>query len=200
VLQHGRTMSGSIFENITGGLPYSLDDAWKAARLAGIDREIASMPMGMHTLLLEGAPTLSGGQRQRLMIARAVIGKPQILLFDEATSALDNVSQPVVTDTLSRLQATRIEIAHRLSTNRDSDRIFVNDRNSDSAPAYAVANARVGYEWSCRAWRFSAFARLNNLFDRRYAGSVIVGDTNGRFFEPAPGRNWFVGASVEVRL
>jgi len=44
------------------------------------------------------------------------------------------------------------------------------------------------------------FVRLNNLFDRNYSGSVIVGDTNGRFFEPAPGRNWFVGASVDVRL
>jgi iron complex outermembrane receptor protein len=80
------------------------------------------------------------------------------------------------------------------------DRIFVNDRNSDSAPSYAIAHLRVGYERSFGATRVSAFARLNNVTDRDYAGSVIVGDTNGRFFEPAPGRNWFVGATVDVRL
>src|SRR5262249_21854775 len=73
VLQHGRVSTGSIFENITGGLPYTLSDAWAAARLAGIDQDIEAMPMGMHTVLIEGSSTLSGGQRQRLMIARALI-------------------------------------------------------------------------------------------------------------------------------
>jgi ATP-binding cassette subfamily C protein len=62
------------------------------------------------------------------MIARALIGKPQVLIFDEATSALDNVSQAVVTDSLNRLHATRIVIAHRLSTIRDADKIFVMER------------------------------------------------------------------------
>ena len=84
--------------------------------------------MGMHSVLMEGASTLSGGQLQRLMIARALIGKPQVLIFDEATSALDNVSQAVVTESLNRLHATRIVIAHRLSTIRDADRIFVMER------------------------------------------------------------------------
>jgi ABC-type bacteriocin/lantibiotic exporter with double-glycine peptidase domain len=84
--------------------------------------------MGMHSVLMEGASTLSGGQLQRLMIARALIGKPQVLIFDEATSALDNVSQAVVTDSLNRLHATRIVIAHRLSTIRDADKIFVMER------------------------------------------------------------------------
>jgi ATP-binding cassette subfamily C protein len=84
--------------------------------------------MGMHSVLMEGASTLSGGQLQRLMIARALIGKPQILILDEATSALDNVSQAVVTESLNRLHATRIVIAHRLSTIRDADKIFVMER------------------------------------------------------------------------
>jgi ABC-type bacteriocin/lantibiotic exporter with double-glycine peptidase domain len=85
------------------------------------------MPMGMHTLLMEGSSTLSGGQRQRLMIARALIGRPRILLFDEATSALDNRSQTVVMQSLERLNTTRIVIAHRLSTVEHTDRIFVLD-------------------------------------------------------------------------
>jgi ABC-type bacteriocin/lantibiotic exporter with double-glycine peptidase domain len=95
--------------------------------MAGIAEDIEAMPMGMHSVLMEGASTLSGGQLQRLMIARALIGKPQVLIFDEATSALDNVSQAVVTDSLNRLHATRIVIAHRLSTIRDADKIFVMD-------------------------------------------------------------------------
>jgi ATP-binding cassette subfamily C protein len=121
-------MSGSIYENITAGLPYSLDEAWDAARMAGLAADIEAMPMGMHSVLMEGASTLSGGQLQRLMIARALIGKPQILILDEATSALDNVSQAVVTESLNRLHATRIVIAHRLSTIRDADKIFVMER------------------------------------------------------------------------
>jgi ABC-type bacteriocin/lantibiotic exporter with double-glycine peptidase domain len=107
------------------GLPYTLDDAWAAARLAGLDADIEAMPMGMHTLLLEGSTTLSGGQRQRLMIARALLGRPRLLFFDEATSALDNRSQAIVTQSLERLRTTRIVVAHRLSTVERADRIFV---------------------------------------------------------------------------
>jgi iron complex outermembrane recepter protein len=80
------------------------------------------------------------------------------------------------------------------------DKLYVNDRNTDAAPAYGVMNARIGFTEVTGAATWRGFARLNNLFDRNYAGSVIVGDTNGRFFEPAPGRNWFLGASVDVRL
>jgi NHLM bacteriocin system ABC transporter ATP-binding protein len=125
VLQGGRLLSGSIFRNITGGLEYSLDDAWEAARMAGLDADIRAMPMEMHTHLSEGASTLSGGQRQRLLIARAVIAKPRVLLFDEATSALDNQTQEIVSRSLEELQATRIVIAHRLSTIRNADVILV---------------------------------------------------------------------------
>jgi ATP-binding cassette subfamily C protein len=102
-----------------------MDDAWEAARQAGFDEDIEQMPMGMHTVLSEGAGTLSGGQRQRLMIARAIVSKPRILIFDEATSALDNRTQAIVSRSLEALQATRIVIAHRLSTIINADRIFV---------------------------------------------------------------------------
>ncbi len=80
------------------------------------------------------------------------------------------------------------------------DKLYVNDRNTDAAPSYAVMNARVAFAQTVGRSTLREFVRLNNLFDRNYSGSVIVGDTNGRFFEPAPGRNWFVGASVDVRL
>lgn len=128
VLQHGSLMAGSIYQNIVGSSELSLEDAESAARLAGLEEDIAQMPMGMHTVISEGGSTFSGGQRQRLMIARAIVHKPRILYMDEATSALDNRTQKIVSDSLDRLQATRIVIAHRLSTIVNADRIFVMDQ------------------------------------------------------------------------
>lgn len=129
VLQSYRLTPGDLFTNITGGAPqFTLDDAWEAARQSGLDAEIRQMPMGMYTVVSEAEGTLSGGQRQRLMIARAIVSKPRILLFDEATSALDNSTQAKVTESLARLKATRIVVAHRLSTIMGADRIYVLDR------------------------------------------------------------------------
>jgi len=82
----------------------------------------------METYLGEGASTLSGGQRQRLMIARAVVHRPRILIFDEATSALDNETQEIVRQGLDTLNSTRIVIAHRLSTIINADMIYVIDK------------------------------------------------------------------------
>lgn len=127
VLQHDQLIAGNILSNIIGSLPLSLEDAWEAARLVGLDADINEMPMGMHTLVGEGTSTLSGGQRQRLLIACAIVNKPRILLFDEATSALDNRAQAQVSASLEQLQATRIVIAHRLSTIVNADQIFVLD-------------------------------------------------------------------------
>ena len=128
VLQNGRLMSGDLFTNITGSSNATLDDAWEAARMAGLDDDIKSMPMGMHTVVSEGGSTLSGGQRQRLLVARALINRPRLLFFDEATSALDNRTQAIVSESLDRMQATRIVVAHRLSTIANADRIYVLER------------------------------------------------------------------------
>ncbi|MDJ0574494.1 MAG: NHLP bacteriocin export ABC transporter permease/ATPase subunit [Xenococcaceae cyanobacterium MO_234.B1] len=125
VLQNGRIMSGSIWENIAGGAIVTQDEAWSALEMAGLADDIRAMPMGIHTIISEGGGNLSGGQRQRLFIARALVHKPQILLFDEATSALDNRTQAIVTHSLEQLGVTRIVIAHRLSTIRHADRIYV---------------------------------------------------------------------------
>lgn len=130
VLQTSRPVSGSIFDNIVGSAPLSVDDAWEACRMSGLEEDIRRMPMGLHTCISDGGGGLSGGQRQRLMIARAIVNRPRILLFDEATSALDNHTQAIVTRSISRLQATRIIVAHRLSTVVGVDKIFVFDKGS----------------------------------------------------------------------
>jgi len=129
VTQNGQLFQGDIFSNIIISAPeLTLKDAWEAAETAGIAKDIREMPMGMNTLISEGQGGISGGQKQRLLIARAIVPKPEILIFDEATSALDNRTQKQVSEALDRLDCTRIVIAHRLSTIRNCDRILVMDR------------------------------------------------------------------------
>lgn len=128
VIQNSQLMAGDIFTNIAGLANLSMNDAWEAARMAGVEEEIRRMPMGMFTMISEGATNISGGQRQRLLIARAIVKKPRLVFFDEATSALDNHSQAVVSRSLEKLQATRVVIAHRLSTIINADRIYVLDK------------------------------------------------------------------------
>ena len=96
--------------------------------MADMEKDVRRMPMGLHTVVVEGGSGFSGGQKQRLLIARALIGRPKIIFFDEATSALDNISQKQVSDNLDTLNCTRVVIAHRLSTIRDCDEIIVMDQ------------------------------------------------------------------------
>jgi len=108
----------------------TLDDAWAAAEAVGIAEDIREMPMQMQTIISEGSSNISGGQRQRILIARALAMKPAIIFCDEATSALDNRSQAIVTESLDKMKATRIVVAHRLSTIRNADRIIVLDKGN----------------------------------------------------------------------
>lgn len=125
VLQHSRIEAGSLYHNIAGAVPLSLEEAAEAAELAGLGPDIAAMPMGLHTYVDDAGATLSGGQRQRLLLARAIARRPRIMLLDEATSALDNAAQAHVMETLARMNVTRVVVAHRLSTVRHADLIYV---------------------------------------------------------------------------
>ncbi len=127
VLQNGQIMAGDIFTNIIGTSSLTQEDAWAAAEAAGIADDIRQMPMGMQTVISEGSTNISGGQRQRILIARAIAAKPAIVVFDEATSALDNRTQNIVTESLDKMHATQIIVAHRLSTIRNCDKIIVMD-------------------------------------------------------------------------
>jgi len=126
VIQNSKLMTGSIYENITVSAPWlTVEEAWEAAEMAGIAKDIREMPMNMHTLVADGGGGVSGGQKQRILIARALAPKPKIIFLDEATSALDNITQKHVSETLDNLKCTRIVIAHRLSTIRQCDRVIM---------------------------------------------------------------------------
>ena len=101
------------------------EEVWKAVRVAQVEAEIKSMPMGLMTMVGTSGAVLSGGESQRVTIARSVIGSPRIMLFDEATNWLDNESQAKVMENLAALTSTRLVIAHRLSTLEAADRIYV---------------------------------------------------------------------------
>ena len=116
----------TVMDNIIGiDGELNEDDAWQAARLAQVDVDIAAMPMQMHTVSSESAAAFSGGQVQRFMLAAALARKPKVLLLDEATNWLDNRTQAEIMEQIEQLSVTRIVSAHRLSTIRMADRIYV---------------------------------------------------------------------------
>ena len=126
VMQNGVLFHADIFSNIIISCPnMSEEDAWHAAEIANIADDIREMPMGMKTVISEGQGGISGGQKQRIMIARAIVHSPKVLVFDEATSALDNKTQKSISESISKLNCTRVVIAHRLSTIINADRIIM---------------------------------------------------------------------------
>ena len=100
-------------------------EVWRSARVAGIEKDIKAMPMGMMTMVGASGAVLSGGEGQRVTIARSQLGNPRVMLLDEATNWLDNENQAEVMRNLALLTSTRIVIAHRLSTLEHADRIYV---------------------------------------------------------------------------
>ncbi len=128
VLQDNFLFRGSIRDNILAGRPgLTMEDAVRAARLAGAEEFIERMPNGYETFIQEGSSNLSGGQRQRLAIARALIIDPRIVILDEATSALDPESEALVNANLLRIARgrTMVIVSHRLSSLTECDQIMV---------------------------------------------------------------------------
>ncbi len=133
VTQDAQLFSGSIRENLLFVQPDATDaDCMDVLRQASVDSLLARAEKGLDTVIGEGGVKVSGGEKQRLSIARALLRKPQLLVFDEATSSLDSLTEEEISSTIRTVAASRdaitILIAHRLSTVLHADRIYVLER------------------------------------------------------------------------
>jgi ABC-type bacteriocin/lantibiotic exporter with double-glycine peptidase domain len=167
VLQDNFLFRGTVKENIISGRPgLTLEDAVRAARLAGAEEFIERMPQGYDTWIEEGSSNISGGQRQRLAIARALINNPRILILDEATSALDPESEALVNANLVRIGKgrTMVIVSHRLSSLVNCDLIMVLDQGNmiDIAPHHVLVE------------RCSIYRTLWNQQNRHIAGAQVA--------------------------
>lgn len=126
--QGANLFPGTLRDNVSLGLALSDAEIWECLRMAGVNREIGALPLGLGTLVGDSNPMFSGGQIQRLLFARALALRPKLIILDEATSAIDPETQAAITRTIRGLGITIIAVAHRLETLRDCDRIYVLDR------------------------------------------------------------------------
>jgi ATP-binding cassette, subfamily B, bacterial len=133
VTQDAQLFSGSIRENLLFVSPHATDaECMDVLRQASVDSLLARADKGLDTVIGEGGVKVSGGEKQRLSIARALLRKPQLLVFDEATSSLDSLTEEEISQTIREVASSRdaitILIAHRLSTVLHADRIYVLER------------------------------------------------------------------------
>ena len=191
VLQNfnGRSVQHNVGRTVRRGLEFALDAFW------------------------------SGGFSARLAYTyiRAVVGQAYATCFAAPCNPLAHPGSPLPANYKTVAQGSylpavpvnslyagltwsyaRLGFSSTLET-QGRARIYVDDRNSDAAAGYWAANLRAGFEQETGHWRFSEYARLDNLADRSYVGSVIVNETNSRFFEPAPGRTAFLMFSAARR-
>ena len=126
VLQNDSLITGTIYDNLTITNPTADTELInKTLEDAGVKEDIDSMPMGLYTMVSENQANISEGQKQRILIARALISDPKLIILDEATSSLDSSTQELIKKNLKKYPATKIIVAQRLSALKDCDKIIV---------------------------------------------------------------------------
>lgn len=125
VPQDSFLLNRSILDNITLKHEVTSQKIEEVCKAVQIYDEIMAMPMKFNTIISEMGSNISGGQRQRIALARALINNPSIVILDEATSALDTINEERITKYIKSQGCTQIIVAHRLSTIKDADIIFV---------------------------------------------------------------------------
>lgn len=128
VTQTPMCLNSTVRKNVDVTENYSDDDVWYALKVAELADDVREMPMGLDTCIGEQGQNISGGQRQRLAIARALLKRPQVIIFDEATSNLDPSTERKIFENLSNMNMTKIIVTHRLSSIRMADQIVVLDK------------------------------------------------------------------------
>ncbi|MDD3352859.1 TonB-dependent receptor [Zoogloea sp.] len=166
----GRTSYKNAGKTLRQGVEASFDTAWR--------QNLTSRLAVSHLRAIYDEDFRTGNANTLVSAGKLMPGIPRTTVFGDLAWKIT----PAVTATVEGVYRSRM---------------YVEDTNLQrAAPAYFVANLRLTAQQQMGAWRFTEFARLDNLFDRDYLGSVVVGDTNGRYYEPAPGRNWMAGVSA----
>jgi ATP-binding cassette subfamily B protein len=188
VSQEPFIFNGSLRENIALGAPgATLEEVLAAARAAGLEEFITRLPERYETVIGERGANLSGGQRQRLAIARALLRKPEVLIFDEATSHLDTTTERAIQESLKSVLAGRtvVLVAHRLSTVKDADLIYVlHQGRVVEEGTHRQLLARDG--WYAALWRAQSDDGGNGVsHPRPPLAATLAAGTNGK--PSAPG-------------
>lgn len=168
------TINGrSVYQNVDGVRRRGVEAAWQATRGAW------STHLSYTFLDASFRDAFQNASNATIAAGNRLPGAPRHSLFGDA--------QYQFSDAVSAALEMKTEA-----------RVFVDDVNSDAAGGYAEFNARAGYRFKAGGADLFLYARVDNVLEQRYAGSVIVNDGNGRFFEPAPGRRWFVGVRAAL--
>ncbi len=185
VLQNsaGRTVNQNIGETNRRGLELALDGNWAGGFTGRLAYTYIRAVVGQSYFECIAAPCSTAASPNNVVVGagRHLPAVPQNALYLGLTWSYAPLGFSTTIETQARA------------------RIYTDDRNSDAAPAYWVANLRAGFTQDTRHWHLSEFARLDNFANRSYVGSVIVNETNSRFFEPAPGRTAYVMFAASVR-